>query len=153
LLREYFIGIIGLCVFFSLVVGASHPRAALSVRFGAGILAICAFLLPLVDIIANLDIDKTLDGIFDDVDYNATDSAIELAFEDGIAQYLAHEHGVERECISVRVDGFDISSLCAERIYVTLSGRAALLDYKSIEAELVERFTHSGECEVSIGLG
>jgi hypothetical protein len=41
----------------------------------------------------------------------------------------------------------------AERIYITLSGKAALADYKRIEKEVGKEFTKSGECEVSVKLG
>ena len=40
--------------------------------------------------------------------------------------------------------------LRAERIYVTLSGRAVFLDYKKIEDEVRSEFTNGGECEVSL---
>ena len=62
-----------------------------------------------------------------------SDDAIELAFEDGVAAYISDRYGVERECIKVMADGFSLEKLQAERIYVTLSGKAALLDYKRIE--------------------
>lgn len=153
MLREYFLGLVSLSVFLSLLVGIAHPRMASSVRVGAGILVICAFLLPIVDIIGDFDIDKELDGIFDGIDYDSTDSAIELAFESGVSQYVAERYGVDPECVTVRADGFDISSLGAKRIYVTLSGEAVLLDYKRMEADLTELFCPSGECEVMIDLG
>ena len=150
MLREYFLGLIGVVLFISLLVGIAHPRMVSSVRLGAGALAICAILLPIVDVISGFDISDELDGILDGIDYDTTDSAVELAFEEGVARYIAQTYGVREECVTVRADGFDISSLCAERIYVTLSGEAALLDYKRIEEEIRERFTFGGECEVSI---
>ena len=153
MLREYFLGLISLSVFISLLIGIAHPRMISSVRIGAGVLVICAFLLPIVDIIRGLEIDRELDGILDGLDYDSTDSAIELAFESGVSQYVAEEYGVKPECVMVRVDGFDISSLSARRIYVTLSGEAVFLDYKRIEADLSESFCPSGECEVMIDLG
>ena len=82
-----------------------------------------------------------------------SDSAIELAFEDGIAEYIADEYGVSRDNVAVFVDGFDMGSLTAERIYVTLSGRAALIDCKSVEKRLCDEFTRGGECEVTLKLG
>ena len=73
------------------------------------------------------------------MDYDgATDSSIELAFENGIAEYIAEEYAVDTSAVLVNVDGFDMASLRAERIYVTLSGEAILLDYKKIEKELTK---------------
>ena len=153
MLREYFIGVVGITVFMSFALGIAYPRMMTSMRLGAGVLLICAVMLPLVDIIGDLNSNDELGDIFCNMDYETTDSAIELAFEEGIRGYLAEKYKVDAECIGVRADGFDISTLSAERIYVTLSGRAALLDYKRIEAEVAEHFTTAGECEVSIGIG
>lgn len=114
---------------------------------------ISAILLPLVDIITDYDVNYVLDSIAGGVDYELSDSAIELAFEDGLAEYVAKEYGVDRESVMISADGFDISTLTAKRIYVTLSGKGLLLDYKRIEADLSAQFTQGGECEVSFELG
>ena len=110
-------------------------------------------MLPLVDLLGSFDIDKTLNGIFDGFNYEASDSAIELAFEDAIREKIADDYGVSKECVLVRADGFDIGSLSAERIFVTLSGEAVFLDYKRIEEEVCSNFTRGGECEVSVNIG
>ena len=114
---------------------------------------ICAVLLPLVDIIRDFDIEKSIDSIFDGIDYDAPDSAIELAFEEGVAEYISAEYGVAASNVEVHADGFDIATLKAVRIYVTLSGKAIVLDYKRIEKEVKAQFTLDGECEVSLSLG
>lgn len=153
MLKEYFVGAIALSLLIALTTGIAHPRLRSAVSFGGGVLLTCGILLPIVDILRDFDADKTFDGIFDSIDFDATDSAIELAFEDGVAEYIADSYSVSRECISVRADGFDIGSLTAERIYVTLSGKGALLDYKRIEKEVGEEFAPTGYCEVYISFG
>ena len=153
MLREYFIGVLGLALLLSILLSLSHPRLTAVTRFGAGVLLFSAVLLPLVDIIDDFDIDSALDGIAGGIDYEVGDSAIEMAFEDGVAEYIAKKYGVDRECVGVNADGFDISTLTADRIYVTLSGKGLLLDYKMIEAEVVSEFTRGGDCEVSFGIG
>jgi hypothetical protein len=111
-------------------------------------------MLPLVDIIRDFDIDDSFEKMLDEFELDGmTDSAIEDAFEDGIAQYVSDRWGVDRECIVVNVDGFDMESLTAQRIYVTLAGMGALVDYKRIEEALIEKFTRDGECEVSLKIG
>ena len=153
MLREYFISTVGVALAISLALGITHPRLKKATAFSFGALMICAVLLPLVDLFGNFDIDKTLNGIFDDFNYEASDSAIELAFEDAIAQKIADDYGVPKECVLVRADGFDIGSLSAESIFVILSGEAVFLDYKRIAAEVALDFTRGGECEVSVNIG
>ena len=153
MLREYFSEIIILMTFAAILLGIAHPKLKGATSYGIGFLIICVILLPLVDIIRDFDVNSLFDDAFGDIDYDATDSAIELAFEDGVAEYVAGEYGVLRECVSVNADGFDVSSLTAKRIYVTLSGSAALLDYKRIESDLEKEFTKGGECEVSLKIG
>lgn len=153
MLREYFKDALILCVFISVALAVAHPRFKKAVSFSAGILIVCIIMLPLVDIIRDLDIDATFYNFFADVDCDgATDSSIELAFEGGIAKYIAEKYAVNTDDILVNADGFDMGSLRADRIYVTLSGGAILLDYKRIEKEICERFTKGGECEVSINV-
>ena len=153
MLREYFINTVGVALAISLALSITHPRLKKATAFSFGVLTICAVLLPLVDLLGGFDIDKTLNGIFDGFNYEASDSAIELAFEDAIREKIADDYGVSKECILVRADGFDIGSLSAERIFVTLSGEAVFLDYKRIEEEVSSDFTRGGECEVSVNIG
>lgn len=153
MLREYFIGVISVATVITLALGIAHPKLKSATVFGSGALMICSILLPLVDIIRDFDIEKSIDGIFDGVDYDATDSAIELAFEEGVAEYISTEYGVSVSNVEVHADGFDIAILKAARIYVTLSGDAIVLDYKRIEEEVKAQFTLGGECEVSLSLG
>lgn len=154
LLKEYFVGIITLSVIISVMLAVSHNKLKGVITFGAGILIISAIMLPLVDIIKGFDVNKAFDGVLDGFDYEGkSDDAIELAFEDGVAAYISDRYGVERECIRVMADGFSLEKLQAERIYVTLSGKAALLDYKRIEKDIADEFTSGGECEVSLNIG
>ena len=154
MLKEYFVGLIYVCLLFALMLSLAHKRTRPAVSFGMGILLICTILLPLVDIIEDFSVDEYLEEICDDVKYDdVSDSDIELAFEEGIALYVAEEYGVGREYVTVGVDGFDIERLRADRIYVTFSGTAIGVDYKKVEADLIKNFTDGGECEVSLRLG
>ena len=153
MLSEYFMGVLGALTFISLLLGVVHPSVKKATSFAAGSLVICTVMLPLVDFIRGFNFDITEDSLLGDLDYSATDSAVELAFEDGIARYVAEKYGVKRECVSVRADGFDIGALRAERIYVTLRGGGLLLDRGEIEKEISYQFTYSGECEVFYDIG
>ena len=154
MLKVYFRDVMYLSAFIVLAVGISHPRLKRSTSFGAGVLLICVIMLPLVDIISEFDIDSALDGIIGDMDVDGmTDDALELAFEDGIEQYISEKYKVDKSCVIVFADGFDIESIRADRIYVSLSGRASFLDYKKIEEDIALNFTKEGECEVSLKIG
>ena len=153
MLREYFICVMLLVTLISVTLGAAHPRQRYATVFAAGVILICAIMLPIVDIIKGYDRNFNIDEYLSLTDgYQSTDM-VETAFEEGIKLYIAEVWRVDAGDIAVMVDGFDLSSLRAERIYVTLGGKAALLDYKSIEDELIREFTQDGECEVSVRIG
>ena len=153
MLREYFLALVYISVFVSVALSLAHPSFRSVTSLGAGALLICATLLPLVDIIGDFEAGDPLSGVMDSIDSEATDSAIELAFEQAVAEHIADSYGVSADCIRVRADGFDIGSLSAERIYVTLSGEALLIDFIRLEEEVGATFASGGECEVSVSLG
>ena len=151
MLKEYFVGLLGISTFLAIALGVSHHKLKSVTIFSTGVLLICAILLPLVDITQNFDKKYDLDGILDEFEYDGvSDGAIEAAFESGIAEYVATSYGVSRESVSVQVDGFDMGMLKAQRIYVTLRNDALRLDYKRIAEELEREFTFAGECEVTL---
>ena len=154
MLKEYFEGILLLVAFVALALGVAHPKLRNATSFSAGVLIICAILLPIVDIIRDIDKKYSIDDLLSDMEYaDATDDAIELAFEEGISVYIADKYGVNKGDVLVMADGFDIGSMKAERIYITLSSKASLLNYKKIEEEIEKEFTQGGECEVSLKIG
>lgn len=150
MLREYFSEIIILMTFAAILLGIAHPKLKGATSYSIGVLMICVILLPLVDIIRYFDTKSMFDSINMDLEYDITDDMIEASFEEGISEYIAQKYGVDKSCVSVMADGFDMERLRAERIYVTLSGKAVFLDYKKIEDEVRSEFTNGGECEVSL---
>ena len=150
MLREYFSEIIILMTFAAILLGIAHPKLKGATSYSIGVLIICVILLPLVDIIRDFDTKSMFDSINMDLEYDITDDMIEASFEEGISEYIAQKYGVDKSCVSVMADGFDMERLRAERIYVTLSGKAVFLDYKKIEDEVRSEFTNGGECEVSL---
>ena len=138
--------------FAAILLGIAHPKLKGATSYSIGVLMICVILLPLVDIIRDFDTKSMFDSINMDLEYDITDDMIEASFEEGISEYIAQKYGVDKSCVSVMADGFDMERLRAERIYVTLSGKAVFLDYKKIEDEVRSEFTNGGECEVSLKL-
>lgn len=153
MLKEYFSELLYVCTFFTVALTLSHKRTKGAVKLAVGVLMMCVILLPLVDIIRGFSLDDYLSKLYDEMEYEGNDESVELAFEMGIAAYIAEEYGVSSECVIVGVDGFDMEYLTAERIYVTLSKEAIYLDYKRIESDVGEKFTKGGECEVSLRIG
>ena len=154
LLKEYFSVAVGICVFIAVASALCHAKMKTATAFGAGVLVICAVILPLRDLSLNVDAEEILDKFGAEFEYGEkTDGAIELAFEDGIAEYVAAKYGVGKTCVFVAADGFDMERLRAERIYVTLSEDGTRLDYRKIEDDIRDRFTNGGECEVTLNVG
>lgn len=150
----YFKGALVLCVFASLLLSVAHPRFKSVTNICAGILVSFAIMSPLVVIIRDFNIDDVLDGVIGDADIgDMTDNAVELAFEEGTAEYIASRLGVDPSLVSVNVDGFDMESMKADRVYVTLRGAAITADYKRLEKEIEDRLTKGGKCEVSVSFG
>ena len=153
MLKTYCTDVLGVATFLAIGSAVAHQRFKTVTGFGVGIVMICVIFLPLVDIFADFDIYKEMESLIGDVEYDVTDSAVEMAFEEGIREYVASEYSVCAECVGVTADGFDLEIMRAERIYVTLSGKGIYLDYKRIETDVSEKFTKGGECEVSLKLG
>ena len=153
MLKVYFTDVMYLSIFIALAVGISHPRLRKSTSFGAGVLFICIILLPLVDIIRDIDVKINTEDYLENIDTGFTDDALETAFEEGIREYISSGYHVDKELVTVMADGFDLEYMRAERIYVTLCGKAATLDYKRIESVIEKEFTNEGKCEVSLRLG
>lgn len=154
MLREYSEGLLIFVSFVALALGLAHPKLKSATSFCAGVLLICAIMLPLVDIFKDFDNEYFIEQLIKDTQYEAyTDDVIESAFEDGVRKYISDKHRIDEKCVAVMADGFDMEKMTAKRIYVTLSGMAALSDYKSIEEEIRREFTDEGECEVSVKIG
>lgn len=139
--------------FIALALGVAHPRLKSTISLGAGALLICVILLPLVDIIKGYEEKFNIDDYMNDIENSGSYDAVEIAFEEGIRQYIAENYGVSLASVTVTSDGFDLERIRAERIYVTLSGDAVKLDPKRLETKIAGEFTDGGECEVSIRLG
>ncbi len=72
------------------------------------------------------------------------------AFEEGVRSFLSSEFSVSRDCIEVEAVGFDFSTMTAERLIVTLTGRAAFLDTKKVKARLEQHSVGVVEVKIEI---
>ena len=152
MLKDYLEGVFGCCTFLIIMSGITHHKFKNATGFGVGVLIICVIMLPLVDIFKGFDIDKEIEDLIGDVDYEASDDMIKNAFEKGISEYIASEYSVNEQFVTVMANGFDLEVMRAERIYVTLSGKAIYLNYSALESDIENRFTKEGKCEVKVRL-
>lgn len=112
-------------------------------------LILAAYLLsPIVGLLEEIKYPE-LPEISEDGDGIYIDTA-KAAFEDGIRSYISGQFTIDKECIEVEVVGFDFSSMRAERVLVTLSGKGAFADTKKIKSSLEKE--KLGEIEIKIEL-
>ena len=152
MLREYVILSVKLILFVGIAVNIAHPRQEKTMRIALGMMMISAIMLPLVDIFDENNFKIDIESSSVDSVYEINDSAIKRAFEEGIERYICSEYSLQQGEVAVMSDGFDISSMTAERIYVTLSGSAIYINYRSLEAEISEEFAGGGVCEVELDI-
>lgn len=153
MVKEYFSGVMILAIFVALSLGVAHPRLRSAVSLGAGVVLICAILLPLIDIIKGYEVNFDMDEYMNSIGADSNYDVIETAFEDGVRQYIVEKYGVPGDSVTVTCDGFRLERVRAERIYVTLRGEGVTLDCKRLEEQIAREFTDGGECEVMIRFG
>ena len=121
-----------------------------SARFTLGIVALAAVLTPLISAIKGIE---NIDFSYTDTYYSteAVTKTLKEAFENGIAEAIEGEFSVERGDVSVTAEGFDEEKMRAERIIVTLSGRAVLKNLGAIESYVTELGLGKCIAEVKIG--
>ena len=154
-MKEYFISIIFMSFAAGLASFVSYPsamekcaKAAISLLV---MFVVITPLLSLVGSIGDIDFDELKENIITEDGEGEYIKTAEKAFELGIKRLLSDKYGLSEDEVSVFIIGFDFEKMRAEKIKITLSGRAALSDYRSIE-EYVEK-NNLGECEVNISLG
>ena len=72
------------------------------------------------------------------------------AFCGGVAELLSEKYSLSKDCFAVKCEGFDFTSMRAERLTVTLRGAAVRCDPLA-----VEKFINSyeiGDCHAEIGI-
>lgn len=143
-MKEYLLFIIVLAAVLDLLLHFSNEKFKDISQGALGLILILAILLPLPGIYKKIsgELQFSSPEIFEGDDICLS------AFEEGIAQYLTDRWGLKREDVEVEAVGFLREEMRAEKILISLHGKAALSDYKRIEKELSE--LGLGEVEVKI---
>ena len=152
-MKEYLISVV---LITALVALASHflsgTDAAGYGRLSLGIVLLWAVLSPLASLLSALpSLPNLPEPPAGDTDAPLYEQYAEEGFCEGIALAVEERFGISAEHISVRVEGFDITKMRAERVRILLRGKAAFADSRAIAA-FVEG-EGLGECEVEIEIG
>ncbi len=151
-MREYALSLFATCALLgalSLIVYKKDGDA--TERFGMGVLLAAALILPLPGIIGA--VGDSLSGGLPSVEIGEGEylAVAEEAFSEGIRRAVCQKFSLAEDSVEVKVTGFILSEMRAEKIKITLSGVAALADYKAIESYLEGQSL--GECEVRLDVG
>ena len=141
---RYIFSIIALAIIFDISEMISADRYRTLTRAGVSLLLVMAIVTPLPGLINEIkggldfsDLENSVDG---DIRYEA--------FVLGLREYISSEFDLSREDVAVEAIGFSEVDMRAEKILITLSGKAALANYKRIESSIDQ--LGLGEAEVKI---
>lgn len=150
-MREYVVSVVAVSTLAALAVFISYGGASeRAVKGAVSVILIYTLCMPIVDMVGdfsveNLNFELQLEDVESSSEYFET---VEQAFVRGVKSYVCEEFGLDVDEVFVKIQGFAIESMRAERISIVLSGRAALSDVTRI-AEAVKN-AGLGECEVNI---
>lgn len=155
-MREYVVSIVACAVLVAIGGLICHGGATSSAATSAmSLVLLYTVIVPLITAlpeVGGFDIRSYLADF--KVDISEEDSSyyetVENSFADGIEKMVCEEFSLSDEEVRVKVFGFDVQKLNAEKIKIILSGGAASADYRSIAAEVEE--AGLGECEVELEL-
>lgn len=125
---EYLLSIITLAIVFDILELFSAERYKGLTRAAMSLILVMAILSPLPSLIDRIG------GELDFTEIEGSGEDIRLsAFGEGIREYISSEFDLDAEEVLVEIVGFDSEEMRCEKILITLSGRAALADYKRVE--------------------
>lgn len=129
-----------------------------SISYGSGKAEKIALGIIVLGVVISLPIDSgfDLDGWLGSADTEMPPGSeygqvIEEAYAEGIARAVADRFSLQREDIYLRIDGFNVEDMSADRVRIVLSGRAIIADPDGIKNYVSEII--KGECSVEIKLG
>ena len=123
-----------------------HRGGVTAFSYGAMLLFVIVSFFP-----SDIRLDFNIQQITPDVDAGEYYYTTLEACEEGIRRAISEELSLPIDGISVVLSGFEIEKMSAECVMVTLSGTAALGDYKR-----VERFVNEigmGRCVLDVQIG
>ena len=118
-------------------------------RTAMGIILLAALAVPFINTVRDATgiLTENL-PTYEGEEDNMSATVAKEAYLRGIRLAVADEFSLSEEDIRVECSGFSFEKMRAERVHITLFGRAVLADIKAI-GEYAEK-SGFGECEVSI---
>ena len=122
-----------------------------NMRAAVSIVLLLAVAHPIAEIASELASNglPTFSDWEGDVEAEYEDVALD-AFAEAIRELLSDRYSLDKDNFGIKIEGFDFKKMKADRIYVTLYGRATLCDPLA-----VERFINDydlGECYAKVGI-
>ncbi|MBO7195877.1 MAG: hypothetical protein J6V80_00925 [Clostridia bacterium] len=151
-MSEYALTVFAICLATGALLMLTYGQGRAE-SLAVGIISLSVILTPLADMIFSAepeDFLNSLKGESVEGEFGA-DGVIEDAFAEGIVHAVSDKFSLERANVRVRLVDFDAKNMRAEKIVLTLSGSAAVADYKA-----VEKYVNSldlGVCNVQIEIG
>lgn len=152
-MREYIFG----CIFISFLSGIAlhiaHSSMRDSSKVAVGIVTLLFVASPFLYLFGKIDkLSITIPNISVEMGTEELEKTAEDAFCEGVRLALSDRYGVDKDNFNVFCDGFDSKTLYADRLYVTLGGGGAFLDYRAVK-EYLENNLNVGECRVNVDIG
>ena len=149
---EFFVGIITVSLVISILnfisfksKGDKTTRAAMGIIL-TWVVAVSAF--SGLSRLRDVDFDSLTNVEIGQIYGDEYKKEAEKAFSEGIKRLLLEKYGIKKEESEVVLLNFDFETMRAEKINITLLGKGAISDFRSIE-NYVEQM-ELGECEVKI---
>ncbi len=149
-MRDYMLGIFLISLILGVFECIMYKSGSKGERFAFGVLIAFAVLSPLEGLVGSGDwkFPEYSPEYSDTGEYK---ERAKEAFEEGIKKEIADSFRINKEDIRVKTKGFSFEKMRAEKIYVTLSLKAAGADPKRVK-EHIEGFG-VGDCEVNFEIG
>ena len=122
------------------------------VKLALGVMLLSVSIVPLISAVTDAVDDARL--IFsesappDDASGSLYEKTAEDAFCEGIKKLAVSEFSVHASDVDVRVFGFKVSEMRADKVKIMLSGSAVHADYRSLSSRI--EALGLGECEVEL---
>ncbi len=151
-MNDYFASLLFVAFAIAAFSFISYNERERTVRFAFGVLLSFAALFPLVSVLPNINIDGIIGEIQNGIESgeHIYEADAKSAFEKGICTAICEKFSLETSEVTVFAESFDFERMNAEKIEVTLYGRAIFADIEKIEKYVSG--LELGECDVLIGI-
>ena len=148
-MSEYAITVFSI-LFISGVLSLLSYGSGRAEKTAVGIITAFVILSPVLSLASELDISGVIDMVTNGAYESDADPSVvaEEAFAEGIKSAVAEKFLLNKEDISLKINGFDMKNMRCSEIVIFLSGSAMLGDYRGIRTYI--NSLGMGECRVEI---